>query len=141
MARTIILLAACAAAEKSRLDERLHGDSIFDTKSHLNEADRAAEFKRRWGSWPPPALLERELPSYTAAMAEREAEAMKLTDSQARWDAWMFIARRGVCRNECVLDARRREKSFRPSLGISLEIELRRPHTHTPPCCSTGVAA
>ena len=86
-------------ARGDRLSARLHGDQIFDTSSFVDERSRVAEFKRRWGSWPPPALLERELPSYSAAMAAREAEAMKLTDSQDRWDAWMFIAQARLMRN------------------------------------------
>ena len=85
--------------DKERLGQRLHGDTIFDTTSFLDEESRVVEFKRRWGSWPPPALVERELPSYTAAMARREAEAMKLEDSQERWDAWMFIAQARLMRN------------------------------------------
>lgn len=82
-----------------RLAQRIHGDKLFDTRSFVDERDRSAEFLKRWTSWPPPRLTRHELPAYTAAMAAREAETMQLTNSQDRWDAWMFMAQARLMRN------------------------------------------
>ena len=87
-------------SDDDRLARRIHGDKIFDTKSYVDEKDRVAEFYRRYGkTWPPHHFTSKELPSYTEAMARREAEMMQLTDSQARWDAWMFLAQARLMRN------------------------------------------
>ena len=80
-------------SDDDRLARRIHGDKIFDTKSYVDEKDRVAEFYRRYGkTWPPHHFTSKELPSYTEAMARREAEMMQLTDSQARWDANTWAA-------------------------------------------------
>ena len=102
-----LALAALARADEllvrsddDRLARRIHGDKIFDTKSYVDERDRVAEFHRRYGQkWPPPKLTSKELPSYTEAMVHREAEIMLLQDSQARWDAWMFLAQARLMHN------------------------------------------
>ena len=87
-------------SDDDRLARRIHGDKIFDTKSYVDEKDRVAEFYRRYGkTWPPHHFTSKELPSYTEAMARREAEMMQLTDSQARWDAWMFLAQARLMHN------------------------------------------
>jgi len=95
----LALLVLGAFVRGDRLKERLHGDGLFDTKSVVSESDRVAEFSRRYESWPPPALTTHELPSYTSAMARREAEIMQIQDSQERWDAWMFMAQARLMRN------------------------------------------
>ena len=95
-----LALLALAGADDDRLARRIHGDKIFDTKSYVDERDRVAEFHRRYGKkWPPPKLTSKELPSYTEAMVHREAEIMLLQDSQARWDAWMFLAQARLMHN------------------------------------------
>ncbi|KAJ1455254.1 hypothetical protein M885DRAFT_617409 [Pelagophyceae sp. CCMP2097] len=93
---SFVLLAVCRG---ERLSARLHGDAIFDVKSVVSEVDRAARFLEVHGSWPDPNWVKREQPSYTKAMALREARAMELTSSQDRWDAWMHLAQARLLSN------------------------------------------
>lgn len=100
MVRIGPLLALCfVATGDDRMARRVHGDSIFDIKSQIDESKRREAFLQRHGSWPDPQWLQRELPSYSRAMAEREAKIMQITDSQARWDAWMFVAQARILYN------------------------------------------
>lgn len=87
------------ATGEERLGRRIHGDSIFDIKSHIDESTRREMFSQRHGSWPDPQWQKRELPSYSRAMAERETRIMQITESQDRWDAWMFVAQARMLRN------------------------------------------
>lgn len=73
-------------------EQRIHGDATWDrTKTAMREADRVIEFNKLYGEWPPQQFLRQETPAYSARMAEREAEIMRIQDSNLRWNAWMFL--------------------------------------------------
>jgi len=78
-----------AAAEAH---QKIHGDTLWDTKSVVSESERTRVFLERHGDWPDPNWLEEEDPGYSARMAERTESVMAHTTSQKRWDEWMFLA-------------------------------------------------
>ena len=84
----LVLVQGAAWAAK----KKLHGDSIWDPKSVIDESTRVARFREIHGTWPDPKWLETETPGYSARMREREELIMRETDSQKRWDGWMFLA-------------------------------------------------
>jgi len=56
-----------AAAEAH---QKIHGDTLWDTKSVVSESERTRVFLERHGDWPDPNWLEEEDPGYSARMAE-----------------------------------------------------------------------
>jgi len=88
---TVLLLTSQLVLGNLHLN-KIHGDTVWDTKSVVDEATRRNIFQERHGEWPDPKWIEREHPGYSKRMAERTATVMTHIDSQTRWDEWMFLA-------------------------------------------------
>ena len=87
-----LLFSSASSSEKPLHEKKIHGDSIWDTKSVVDETTRRAVFMERHGAWPDPKWLEEEHPGYSKRMEERTAGVMAHMTSQKRWDEWMFLA-------------------------------------------------
>jgi hypothetical protein len=79
---------SCASTVEKPHEKKIHGDSIWDTRSVVDEATRVRVFKERHSTWPDPKWLAAEHPGYSRRMRERTAAVMEHTQSQKRWDEW-----------------------------------------------------
>ena len=50
--------------------KKIHGDTLWDTKSVVDEGTRQKVFLERHGEWPDPKWLAEEHPGYSARMEE-----------------------------------------------------------------------
>jgi len=92
---------ACPACAEDASPEslRIHGEDHYGKLKAISEPERVAAFKELFGEWPPPAWLEKETPSYSQAMAERERQIMQLTNRQHRWDGWVSLCQARAVNN------------------------------------------
>lgn len=89
---TIILTLIVPVVHCNLHEKKIHGDSLWNTKSVVDEATRRQIFYERHQAWPDPKWLKNEHPNYTKRFAERTKEVMATNRSQDRWDQWMFLA-------------------------------------------------
>jgi len=86
------LLLLSVVGKEHILEDDSSSKKTFVPRARTHEYRRRRIFAERHDSWPDPRWLEREVPSFTAAMARKQAYVMEIKEPAKRWAAFIDLA-------------------------------------------------